>query len=137
MSALNVGVNINLSSGKPLTAMAANPNYTSRGEIPEEARGAGIQTIDGFMERTPFQSQVDLQASYNLRLGGGRRRLTLLGEVFNLFNEKRVLVYDQNTQLTYPNENPDFGAPVDTNFSGTPPQFQAPIALRLGVRFEF
>jgi outer membrane receptor protein involved in Fe transport len=137
IDALNVGVNINLSSGKPLTAMAANPNYTSRGEIPEEARGAGIDTIDGFMTRTPFQSQVDLQASYNLRMGGGRRRLTLLGEVFNLFNEKRVLVYDQNTQLTYPNTNLDFGAPVDTNFSGTPPQFQAPISVRVGVRFEF
>ena len=116
--------------------MAANPNYTSRGEIPEAARGTGIQTIDGFMTRTPFESQVDLQASYVLRLSGPRK-LTFLGEVFNLFNERRVLGYDQNTQLTYPNVNPDFGAPVSTNFSGTPPQFQSPFNVRLGIRFEF
>jgi hypothetical protein len=136
MGALNVGVNVNLSSGKPLTPMAANPNYTSRGEIPEAARGTGIQTIDGFMTRTPFESQVDLQASYMLRLSGPRK-LTFLGEVFNLFNERRVIGYDQNTQLTYPNVNPDFGAPVSTNFSGTPPQFQSPFNVRLGIRFEF
>src|SRR5947208_4739328 len=35
---------------------------SSRGEIPEAARGTGIQTVDGFMTRTPFESQVDLQA---------------------------------------------------------------------------
>jgi outer membrane receptor protein involved in Fe transport len=134
--ALNVGVSLNLSSGKPLTPMASNPNYSSAGEIPTEARGAGIQTLDGFMERTPFESQVDLQASYNLRMGA-RRKLTFLGEVFNLFNQRRVLGYDQNTQLTYPNPNPDFGAPVNSNLSGTPPQFQAPANVRLGIRFEF
>jgi hypothetical protein len=136
INALNIGVNVNLSSGKPLTSMAANPNYTSRGEIPEEARGAGIQTIDGFMTRTPFESQVDLQASYVVRFSE-RRKLTLMADVFNLFNEKRVLKYDQNTQLDYPNANPDFGAPVDTNFLGSPPQFQTPITMRVGVRFEF
>ncbi len=63
---LNVGVNVNLSSGKPLTPMAANPVYDSPGEIPVAARGTGIQTIDGFMERTPFESQVDLQAAWSL-----------------------------------------------------------------------
>jgi hypothetical protein len=134
--ALNLGVNVNLSSGKPLTSMAANPNYGSQGEIPTEARGAGIQTVDGFMTRTPFESQVDLQASYSLRMSG-RRKLTLLTDVFNLFNEKRILGYDQNTQLTYPNDNPDYGTPVNSNLGGTPPQFQSPISMRVGIRFEF
>jgi hypothetical protein len=133
---LNIGANLNLSSGKPLTPMAANPNYTSRGEIPEAARGTGIQTVDGFMTRSPFESQLDLQASYVLRLGTNRR-LTFLADIFNLFNEQRVTSYDQNTQLTYPNPNPDFGKPVSTIFSGTPPQFQAPRNVRLGVRYEF
>jgi len=134
--ALNLGANVNLSSGKPLTAMAANPNYRSQGEIPEEARGGGIQSIDGFMTRSPFESQVDFQASYVIRMNGARK-LTLLGEMFNLFNERRVLSYDQYTQLTYPNTNLDFGKPVNTILSGAPPQFQAPINVRLGVRFEF
>jgi hypothetical protein len=133
--ALNLGVNINL-SGRPLTPMAANPNYDSEGEIPVAARGSGIQTVDGFMTRTPFESQVDFQASYTVKTSG-RSKLTVLAEVFNLFNEQRVLSYDQNTQLTASQDNPDFGKPVNSLLSGTPPQFQAPRNIRLGVRIQF
>ena len=134
--ALNIGANLNLVSGKPFTPMAANPNYSSAGEIPVAARGTGIQTIDGFMTRSPFESQVDFQASYAINMGSSRR-VTFLADIFNLFNQTRVTSYDQNTQLTYPNVNPDFGKPVNSLLSGTPPQFQAPRNIRLGVRFEF
>jgi hypothetical protein len=133
---LNLGIGVNLSSGKPLTPMAANPNYDSPGEIPVAARGTGIQTIDGFLTRTPFESQVDLQASYAIKFGGSRR-LTLLGEVFNLFNERRTIGYDQDTELNASTTNPDFGKPVNSLLGGTPAQFQAPISVRLGVRLEF
>ena len=43
------------------------------------------------MTRTPFESQVDLQASYALKMAG-TRRLTLLADVFNLFNQQRVMI---------------------------------------------
>src|SRR6185295_4623363 len=59
--ALSIGIGYTLSSGAPLTAFAANPQYNSGGEIPETARGAGIQTIDGFQTRAPMYSQLDLQ----------------------------------------------------------------------------
>ena len=127
---------MNLSSGKPLTGMAANPNYGSNGEIPVTARGAGIQTIDGFKKRTPFESQVDLQAAYSLGAVGGRRA-TLLADIFNLFNERRVLNYNQNTQLSNGPTDPDFGKPISTILGGNPPQFQVPISVRVGVRYEF
>src|ERR1043166_2590916 len=133
---LNVGLAVNLSSGKPLTPMAANPNYDSEGEIPVAARGTGIQTVDGFLTRTPFESQLDLQASYALKMGG-TRRLTLMADVFNVFNELKVRGYDQNTQLTASADNPDFGKPVNSLLAGTPPQFQAPFNMRVGIRFEF
>ena len=68
----NLGGNIRLNSGKPLTAMAANPVYDSAGEIPVTARGAGIQTINGFMKRTPFEREVDLQGSYAICSTGSR-----------------------------------------------------------------
>ena len=143
-NALNLGVNVNLSSGKPLTPMYANPNYTSEGEIPgcdpvnkaACGRGAGITTVDGFMTRTPFESQVDFQASYSMNAGAARK-LTFVADVFNLFNERRIINYDQNVQLTYPNPNPDYGKPVNSLLSGTPPQYQAPISMRVGVRFTF
>jgi len=133
---LNLGTGINLSSGKPLTPMAANPNYGSNGEIPTAARGSGIDTIDGFKKRTPFESQVDLQASYALGTVD-RRRVTLLADIFNLFNERRTLNYNQNTQLANGPTDPDFGKPISTILSGNPPQFQEPVSVRLGVRFEF
>jgi carboxypeptidase family protein len=133
---LNLGAGINLSSGRPFTPFAANPNYGSDGEIPVAARGSGIQTVDGFKERSPFETQVDLQASYAVRMGG-ERRVTFLADVFNVFNQRRILYYSQNTQLNQNQPNPDFGKPVDTNFAGNPPQFQAPFNMRVGVRFEF
>jgi hypothetical protein len=133
---LGVGVGLNVSSGAPLTALAANPNYANGGEIPEGPRGSGIQTIDGFKTRTPFLSEVSLQASYKLNLGGSRN-LTLLADVFNLFDTQTVLMYDQWTQLTGPAPNPDFGAPITQVLAGAPPQFQTPRQLRLGARFSF
>jgi hypothetical protein len=133
---LNIGVNVNLSSGKPLTPMAANPVYDSAGEIPVAARGSGIQTIDGFMTRTPFESQVDLQAAWSAKMGG-MRKITFIANVVNLLNETRTTGYDQDTELSPGVVNPDFGKPVNSLVGGTPAQFQAPRTLNLGVRFEF
>lgn len=133
---LSVGLGINLGSGKPLTPIAANPNgnYQNGGEIPTAARGAGILTQDGFRRRSPFESQVDLQASYILKLGGNRN-ITLLADMFNLFNERRIQDYDTWTELTFGVPNPDFGKPISQNVSG--PQFQTPFQMRLAARFSF
>ena len=133
---LNIGANVTLNSGKPLTPMAANPVYDTPGEIPVAPRGSGIQTIDGMMTRTPFESQLDLQASYSLSLSG-MRKMTFLADVFNLFNEQRTIGYDQDTQLNASTVNPDFGKPIATILGGNPPQFQAPRNIRVGIRFEF
>jgi hypothetical protein len=131
--AFMVGLGLNANSGKPLTAFAANPNYGSGGEIPTTPRGAGIDTVDGFRKRTPFEYQVDVQASYGVHFGA--RRLTLLADVFNLFNLRRTLDYDAWTEATFGDPNPDFGKPVSRLIAG--PQFQSPFALRIGARFEF
>jgi hypothetical protein len=136
-SNLNIGVGWNISSGKPLTPLAPNPNYTNSGEIPTAARGSGIQTIDGFKTRTPVQNSTDLQASYIIRLGGPRR-VTLLADIFNVFDQKPVLDYDTFTSLVFGGgPNPDFGAPISNVFLGAPPQFQAPRQIRIGARLEF
>jgi len=135
-SGLNLGVGLNLTSGKPLTPMAANPVYDSDGEIPVAARGTGIQTVDGFLTRTPFESQLDFQAAWTAKLGA-QRKITFMGDIFNVFNQRRITGYDQDTQIDASTTNPDFGKPVYSILSGTPPQFQAPFSARLGVRFEF
>ena len=103
----------------------------------EEFEGRGWTLLpevldNAFLERL----RADLQAAYAVKLGGPRK-MTFLADIFNLFDERRITSYDQNTQLTYPASNPDFGQPVSSNVSGTPPQFQAPRNIRVGVRFEF
>jgi hypothetical protein len=131
---LNLGVGFNLSSGKPLTNLASNPNYNNGGEIPVTARGGGIQTIDGFKTRSPFENQLDVQASYSLKLGGARR-VTLLADIFNLFNTRRAVDYDTWSELSFEVPNPDFGKPISQVISG--PQFQTPRQIRVGARFAF
>ena len=133
---LNVGVGLNAVSGAPLTPFAANPVYDSGGEIPTAPRGSGIQTVDGFKTRTPFLTTVDLQASYRLALGK-TRAITLVADLFNLFNEQKVTGYDQWTQLGFQVANPDFGLSVTELLSGRPPQFQAPFEMRVGARLTF
>ena len=83
-----------------------------------------------------FQTDVDAQVSYVIKLGGSRN-VTLLADVFNLFDTQTVLMYDQWTQLTGPAPNPDFGAPITQVLAGAPPQFQTPRQIRLGARLSF
>ncbi|MCU1385180.1 MAG: Cna domain protein [Acidobacteria bacterium] len=134
---LNLGVGVNVGSGKPLTAMDPSPAYGNGGEIPDTARGAGIQTVDGFKTRSPFQSQFDLQASYHIK-AGGRNRIALMADIFNLFNQQTVLDYDNWTSTTFgagPNAN--FGLRTSSLFAGNPGQYQTPRQIRFGARFEF
>jgi hypothetical protein len=131
---LQFGFTVNLSSGKPLTPLAANPNYTNGGEIPTAPRGSGIMTVDGFKTRTPFESQVDVQASYTIHPDKARQVAIVL-QVFNVFNQRRVTDYDAWTELEFGVPNPDFGKPISQISAN--PQYQAPITARLGVRIKF
>jgi hypothetical protein len=130
---LNVGAGINLSSGTPLTAMAANPNYGSPGEIPVTVRGAGMQTVDGFKKRTPWENSINAHVDY--AIGGSVRRVVLLADVFNMFNTQSVTGYNYYT------EYPDFGTPnPDFGAVGNPVTligYQTPRQIRFGARFEF
>jgi outer membrane receptor protein involved in Fe transport len=137
--ALNVGLGLNLSSGKPLTPLAPNPNinYQNGGEIPTAPRGSGIQTADGFKKRTAFQSQIDLQVAYQIKVSG-LRRVSLMADMFNLFNQQTILDYDNWTSITYgAGPNPNFGLPTTSVLLGHPAQYQAPRQIRIGARFQF
>jgi hypothetical protein len=131
---LAVGVGFNMGSGKPMTALEGLSAYGNTGEVPLTPRGDGFETVDGFKERTPFESQVDLQASYAINLGNDR--LTLLADIFNLFNTRRTIDYNNNVDFpSFGVPNPNFGTPTSANVAGQ--QFQRPFQLRLGVRYGF
>jgi hypothetical protein len=129
---LNIGVGISISSGKPLTALAAHPVYGNAGEIPEGPRGSGFQTVDGFRTRTRPDYTTAVHADYRLHLLGAQR-LVLLADAFNLFNQQRALDYDPDTETSFPIVNPDFGDPSRANLA----QLETPRQIRLGIRYEF
>jgi len=130
---LNLGVGINLSSGTPLTALAANPNYASPGEIPMTARGAGMQTVDGFKKRTPFEAAINGHVDY--AFGTGAHRVVLLADVFNIGNLQRVVTYNNYFEYpTFGTLNPDFGS---VGSLVTRVGYQVPQQVRFGARFEF
>ena len=57
---LNLGVGFTVSSGKPLTALAAHPVYGNAGEIPEAraARASTRSTVSGPEPRPDFNTAV-------------------------------------------------------------------------------
>jgi outer membrane receptor protein involved in Fe transport len=131
---LNLGLGISAKSGRPLTALAANPSYTNAGEIPESPRGEGFQTADGFRTRAPFQYDTNMHVDYSFAIGGNRR-IVLLADVFNLLNTQRIYDYNNWTETSFGASNPDFGQPYSAVLGL--PAFQTPRQLRLGARIDF
>jgi hypothetical protein len=133
-SNLNLGLGFNAGSGRSLTALASNPVYANAGEIPLTIRGAGMDTVDGFRERTPAEITLDLHADYGFRFGG--RRLVLLADAFNVLNRQEATWYDYFYETTVGTLNPNFGQPANGGSSSTT-SFQAPFSLRFGARFDW
>jgi hypothetical protein len=131
---LNVGLGLNAGSGQALTALAANPVYTNAGEIPMTRRGEGFETVDGFRRRTPAEFTVDLHTDY--AIGLRERRLMLIADVFNLFNRRIALDYDNWFETTLGAPNPNFGYPIAGGGASTS-SFQSPLSVRFGARFDW
>ena len=132
---LTLGAALNISSGKPLTALAASPVYQNGGEIPLTPRGDGFETSDGFRTRTPFTTTLDGHAAYALKVGG-RRSVSLIADVFNIFNRQTVADYNNWFETTFGSLNADYGvAGASSVVAGQ--QFLTPRQLRVGARLEF
>jgi hypothetical protein len=136
-NALNLGLGFNFGSGRRLTGLAANPIYANAGEIPLTLRGGGIDTVDGFLENTEDEIQLDLHADYSIKLGGdSSRRLILLADAFNLTNDQDPNWYDVCSDVGFGSANPNFGQPVFGCVANTN-AFKAPRSIRFGARFEW
>jgi len=131
----NVGAGFNAGSGRPLTELAANPNYGNAGEIPLTLRGGGMETVEGFKERSPAEITVDLHADYTIKLGG-EQRVLLIADAFNLFNSQSATNYDYCSDAGFGATNPNFGVEGNGCRSRTT-SYLAPMALRFGARFEW
>src|SRR5262249_31389803 len=124
---VNIGASVQVGSGKPLTALAANPSYSNAGEIPETPRGAGFDTVDGFRTRTPIEFTTAVHADWTVKLGP--RHVVLLADAFNLFDRQAPLDYDPNTETTFGVLNPDLGTASRFHLE----QLETPRQIRIGV----
>ena len=131
---LDLGLGFRAGTGQPLTALAANPIYGNRGEIPETVRGGGFETEDGFKTRAPSLTLVDLHVGYTIRLGG-TQRLVLVADVFNVLNDRDPVTYRPFTEVRFGVPDPDVGSPFDPARETT--AFWVPRHVRLGARFEW
>jgi len=132
---LNLGAGFNWGSGASLTALAANPVYNNSGEIPLTLRGEGFTTVDGFMERAPDAVQLDVHADYTFKVND-TQRVVVLADVFNVLNRQEPAFYDNIAERSFGVANPNFGHPVSVG-GGSSPSLQAPLAMRVGARFEW
>jgi hypothetical protein len=134
---LSVGLVINAGSGRLLTGLYANPVYNSI-EIPDGPRGSGIQTVDGFMQRTAFEFVADVRLDYTLKIRRSQR-LLLSADVFNASNNQNPAAYDVYHDLAFLVPNPNFGQPLSqaANSEGPLPSFHTPRQVRLGLRYEW
>ena len=89
LNGLNIGLSTRWFSGYPLNAYGTSFGYQNW-EYYLVPRGS--------LGRGPSEWEADLQASYAIRFGGGRR-INLLVDVFNLFNRQEAIQLDERYNL--------------------------------------
>ena len=137
----NIGASWLPTSGTPITNLLDHPAYENAGEIPVCPDGtftcAGGPR--GAFGRTAWIFPLNLHADYTLKLGE-KYRLKAVADLFNVFNEQKVVRVNQNGEIdgSPGTLNPDFLKPDAEDFHGTQGgPYQAPFSARLAIRFEF
>jgi hypothetical protein len=127
---LTLGTGASVSTGTPITELAAHPIYLNSGEVPIAGRGN-----EG---RTPTTGYVNFHGDYVMNLTE-RMHLRFGVDLFNIANTKRILYFNQNVDLQFGVPNVDFLKP--SLITGTTPNTssgtQSPFNARVFFRLEF
>lgn len=131
----NVGASWLPTSGTPITELLAHPAYVNAGEIPVCPDGGyscpgGPRGAEG---RTAWTFDFNLHGDYTIKLGE-RARIKFVADLFNIFNEQKIIRVNQWEQLDGGATNPDFLKPGLQQFADP---YENPFNARLAVRFEF
>lgn len=126
---LNIGAGWRITTGTPITQFDAHPVYENAGELPIGGRGA--------LGRTDTTQSTDVHADYAFQLTE-RFRLKAVVDIFNFFNNQRLIFIDQFAELSFGNPNPDFLTPRRNQGTGARAEsFQAPLRTRFALRLEW
>ena len=124
LNGLNLGLNVHMESGIPISEFGAHPIYLNAGEIPRGGRGK--------LGRTDFFTRFDVHADYALPFTE-KNRLKFIADFFNVFNSRKVRVPEQFAELDF---IAGVGNPPNPDFL-KPRVFNNPFSMRLGLRYEF
>jgi Carboxypeptidase regulatory-like domain/TonB-dependent Receptor Plug Domain len=123
---LALGTGIRYQSGTPINDLKAHPVYENAGEVPNGGRGA--------LGRTPNLTQVDFHTDYTIPTTE-KTRVVIGADLFNLFNRKTQIGFDQNEDVAFGTANSDFLKPLNVTRLGD--AFQQPFNARFSLKFVF
>ncbi|MGH9712765.1 MAG: TonB-dependent receptor [Candidatus Acidiferrales bacterium] len=127
---LTLGTGVTVSTGTPISELAAHPVYQNAGEVPIGGRGS--------QGTTPTTGRVDFHGDYVMNVTE-KMHLRFGVDLFNIANTKRTLFFNQNLDLGLGVSNADFLKPA--NLTGAPISassgIQSPFNARVFARFEF
>jgi hypothetical protein len=134
----NLGASWLPTSGTPITDFLAHPAYENAGELPVCPDGTFTCPGGprGAFGRTAWTFDFNLHGDYTVKVGE-RMRVKFVADLFNVFNEQKIIRVDQFSQLTGGVTNPDFLLPGLNQFHLTSGPYENPFNARLAVRFEF
>jgi hypothetical protein len=147
---INIGASWLPTSGTPITDLLDHPAYLNAGEIPVCPNTSGPEPLSttltptsfsctggprGALGRTAWTFDFNLHGDYTVKLGE-RMRLKFVADLFNVFNEQKVIRVNQfGEQNGSPGTaDPDFLKPALGTFANP---YENPFNARLAVRFEF
>jgi hypothetical protein len=130
---LLISSSLRVQSGIPFNALVPHPIYGDN-EGFGVPRGTAINPLTG-RNRTPTTYDLDLGASYPIKLGESRQ-LRIQVDWFNVFDSQRAVRQDETLRTNSAIPGADF-IQFPNPFYGQGTIFQFPSALRLGVKFQF
>jgi len=128
-------------SGTPITDLFIHPAYQNAGEIPVcpgSTLASPIYSCTGGPRgaegRTPWTYDFNLHGEYSYKFHNEKMRVKFVADLFNVFNEQKLIHIDQWAQRSGGATNVDF-LMAGTNQYRDP--YEIPFNARLAVRFEF
>ncbi|XQW84647.1 carboxypeptidase regulatory-like domain-containing protein [Thalassotalea piscium] len=124
---LSVGINLNVASGRPWTALGAGYSPDPSKYQYGDTYYVGDKYFPrGSMGETPWTVRLDLNFTYNLRFNDQKIRLS--ADVFNVFDAATATRYNEIAEITEGDDSPSFGLT-----SG----YQAPRRIQFSASYDF
>jgi hypothetical protein len=140
---IKVGINLNSTSGRPLSRIGFVPS-TTPGDASTYTTASTYYYLDstgttvlgqrGDQGRTPWTHSIDVQAAYTKKINANT--LTFQVGIFNLLNTQTATEFNEINDYSRSTTTVGLPGRVSLNY-GLPSSFQTPRSVRFTTRYEF